>query len=244
MPTTKAPDLLRGVRGAARTRIRLMRPTDDLARLSDLHELADGEPLAPDNQYLSTSTGRFVAQFHHTGPAGLWAALNTPGRNIEEAVLGVSCVLVAEAHDGELVGLALAGPPAEVTDVLNRGEPEQEHLTHLLYTVVHVAALAVDPAHQGQGIGASLVRQAREVYTAGGFAIMYGEVRNERAAAFYASRGFELFGPDDGIRLGGVVDDPWFSFYPPEGGRYFARSLRQDYTRPLRYPNLRPTSSM
>jgi len=220
-----------------------MRPTDDPARLSALHELADGEPLEPDNAFLAPPTGQFVAHFHRTGAAGLWAALNEPGRNIEDSVLGVSCLLVAETRDGEIVGLALAITPGEVTDVLNRGEPEQDHLTHLVYTVTHIAALAVDPAHRGQGIGASLMKQMRELYTAGGFAIMYGEVRNERAGAFYASRGFELFGPDDGIRLGAVVGDAWFTFYPPQGGRYFARSLRPDYTEPLRHLNLRPTPS-
>ncbi|MBE7702184.1 GNAT family N-acetyltransferase [Oerskovia sp. Sa1BUA8] len=243
MPPKKSPDLARGVRvrGSAQVTIRFMRPTDDQARLSELHELIDGEVPEPGALRDLFTTGAALQNFHSTGPVGFRRFLDTPGLGVLQAHLGASGALVAEDADGGLVGLALLSPPSELLTLTVTGSHDEQRLAAtLIPRIARLNALAVATEAQGRGIGASLVKQARELYTAGGFTIFYGDCKADDAdlERFYTARGFEVFGPNDALRMGLLIGDP-YAIYPPEGERTFARSLRPSYTLPLRAKDAR-----
>ncbi|MGK5556514.1 hypothetical protein ACSNOI_33370 [Actinomadura kijaniata] len=105
----------------------------------------------------------------------LAAAVSQEGPGtVEEVVLGLTCVLVAEHSEAGVVGALLALPPARALSRL--ALPEMEALVGLV-KVVKLKAVAVDPAHRSSGIAAALIATCRQLYTQLGYLLLYGRFR-------------------------------------------------------------------
>ena len=108
--------------------------------------------------------------------ARAWARILPGGRDRAER----DVVLVAEQQAAGLVGLVSAGPA--------EGDPTGK--------VAEIGALYVLPAHQGRGIGGSLMRAAAAALAARGFRELRLDVltANAAARAFYEAMGGRVMG--------------------------------------------------
>jgi ribosomal protein S18 acetylase RimI-like enzyme len=132
--------------------------------------------------------------------AETWSPFVTPAPPRAESVffrphVEPTDTLVAEV-EGRIVGYALIGPPTPL--------PASAR-------VQMIRGLAVDPTHQGQGIGRTLVDAAIAEATARGAVKLSLRVlsTNDGARRLYASAGFETEGvlADEFILDGRAVDD-------------------------------------
>jgi predicted N-acetyltransferase YhbS len=236
MGKNQTGDLTRGVRGAARTRIRQARPGDDRDQLRDLCRMATGEGFGDYYLPLGEHAGQALAL---DGVPRHAAAGMPSGMGIEEAMERCAVGLVAEDRSGTIVGAAFASPVMACLDLADAGRVEAG--SRLLVTVAKLAVLAVDPDRRGEGIGASLVRQTREVYTRSGYASMIAEISadDEALATFYGARGFEVLEPDDGVILTPIVGFEMYQVTRTPQERYILRKLNDAYEWPLRKTNAR-----
>ena len=124
----------------------------------------DIRPLAP-SEYEDA-----VTLWHATGLTRPW---NDPRADIERAASGPSSAVLAGLVDGELVATVMTG--------------HDGHRGWVYY-------LAVQPARQGQGLGAQIMQAAEAWLRAAGVVKLQLMVRsdNESASKFYFHIGYEL----------------------------------------------------
>ncbi|EFL12573.1 hypothetical protein SSMG_08245 [Streptomyces sp. AA4] len=85
-----------------------------------------------------------------------------------------------------------------------------------------VGALVVDEPHRGRGLGAALLGQARKIFFAHGYPLVYGQIPADRPdlIAFYQRQGFEVRGPEDRLDLEMVFGIPG-GIRPDRDERFF-----------------------
>jgi GNAT superfamily N-acetyltransferase len=225
---TNLPRLVRGVSGPAQTTIRFYRPSDDFDRLAELCELAGSGP--PMLEYMNDPVfSAFLVDIPRTGAQGLRARA-TQAPYLASLVWGLHGLLVAEDQDGNAVAMADFGPPVDIADLAYSEDPTTaKHGATLMLAATQLHTLAVLPSHQGQGIGAALLRRTWGLFTTGGFRLIYGQchAHDIELERFYASQGFEVFAPGEGLLLGAAAGQSW-GITPAPGERYFARPLGSD----------------
>ncbi|TDB88848.1 hypothetical protein E1264_10135 [Actinomadura sp. KC216] len=119
--------------------------------------------------------------------------------SVEELVIGLTCVLVAEHPGVGVVGTLLALPPARMLS--NIGIPDMESLVGLL-KVVKLKAVAVDPAHRGARIAAALIAACRQLYTLLGYLLLYGQFEvGSGLETYYQRQGLTVLKEGQGVPL-------------------------------------------
>jgi GNAT superfamily N-acetyltransferase len=201
-------------------------PGDDETALARLFEAAQGFPPPEDYEpFVDPTTGTAVQLGARSGRQALSRAL--AGMDLYGVAAACSLTLVAEASPGEIVGLALTCPPvalaAEMASAGNTGA-----LPGLLLGAAKIAALAVDPDHQRQGIGHDLLATTRATYARAGWSLLLGEVdsRDDGLSDFYRSAGMEVFDVDDAIDLSPLAGFALHLATETRGERYVLRTLR------------------
>ncbi|MBE7702183.1 GNAT family N-acetyltransferase [Oerskovia sp. Sa1BUA8] len=210
--------------GPAQTTIRFYRPTDSFARITELCEVAGtGVPIP---EFMNDPVfSAFLVDIPRTGAQGLRARA-TQAPYLESLVWGLHGLLVAQAEDGSVVAMADFGPPPDLAELAYSEDPATaKHGVGLMLAATQLHTLAVLPSHQGQGIGAALLRRTRGLFTTGGFRLMHGQcdAQDVELERFYESQGFEVFTPGEALLLG-VAGRQW-SITPTPGARYFAHTL-------------------
>lgn len=233
-PSRRDADVVTGVRGADRTLIRLMKPSDDRGLIAAMagQAIAD-RPLRPNHPLLTEELSAALV----AGSNGTWDTWlqqqQARGADIDEVCWAYAAVLVAERH-GAIVGVATLHPPLSLlTD--SEDLLDQTTLSRILVSVVKFASLTVAEPFRGRGIGASLIKQARRAYTSCRTGVMFGQIKGDALADYYTARGFTVFGPADALDLSGVAGFD-YRLGPGPGERLIARKIASDYPGELRMP--------
>ncbi|ATY17282.1 GNAT family N-acetyltransferase (plasmid) [Amycolatopsis sp. AA4] len=139
-------------------------------------------------------------------------------------------VLVAAHRDHGVVGAEIVFPPVHVAEnyvtyARNAGANSREQGKLLAVGAVglaKVSALVVDESHRGRGLGAALLGQARRIFFAHGYPLVYGQIPADRPdlAGFYQCQGFEVRRPEDRLDLETVFGIPG-GIRPDRGERFF-----------------------
>ncbi|WP_192808971.1 GNAT family N-acetyltransferase [Actinomadura montaniterrae] len=136
---------------------------------------------------------------------------------MEDLVIGLSCVLVAEHPEHGVVGVLVALPPARV--LANIGLPEMESLVGLL-KVIKLKAVAVDPAHRSGGIAAALIATCRKLYSQLRYYRLYGQFdAGSGLETYYQRQGLTALKEGQGVTLdmfsvpAGIYTDPSERFF-------------------------------
>lgn len=224
-------DLTRGVGGAGRTKIRFVRPDDDLAEI--LAVCADDPAIG------------FAPDIRHDPEVGLAMRLANAGRFADVAARLTSqdppelmdvfdwytTTLVAVCRDsGAVVGLVHLVPPPNI--ILDPQQPEV--VSRVLIAVTKLAVVAVVPSRRGDGIGASLVKQARIAAAAARLGIMFGQfTESERLDRFYRARGFQILPAGAGVDASATAGRTVFFIDPDPAETMFVRKLQSDYPGPV-----------
>lgn len=130
----------------------------------------------------------------------LASAMSQEGEGtVEDLLVGLTCVLVAEHPEAGVVGALLALPPARVLS--HAGLPEMESLLGLLQ-VIKLKAVAVDPAHRSGGVAAALIAACRQLYTQLGYTLLYGQFEvGSGLETYYRRQGLTVLPEGQGVRL-------------------------------------------
>jgi GNAT superfamily N-acetyltransferase len=153
-----------------------------------------------------------------------------------QAYLSAALVLVADHREHGVVGTVVAYPPAHLVQLhldgaRRRGTTDPRELNRLMVLgavgLAKIKALAVAEPARGRNVGGSLLLRCRQVFSACGYALLYGQMPSTPGLdAFYRRNGFEVLGHGEGLDLWPVfgihsrVDtDP--------GERFFIRYLPQ-----------------
>lgn len=137
--------------------------------------------------------------------------------SVEDLVIGLSCVLVAEHPEDGVVGALVALPPARVLS--NIGIPDMESLVGLL-KVIKLKAVAVDPAHRSGGIAAALIASCRQIYSQLRYLLLYGQFEaGSGLETYYQRQGLTVLKEGQGVKLtmfsvpAGIYTDPSERFF-------------------------------
>lgn len=141
--------------------------------------------------------------------------------SVQDVLIGLTCVLVADHPADGVVGALLALPPAGALS--HPSLPDMEALIGLV-KVVKLKAVAVDPAHRRSGIGAVLIRACCQLYTQLDYATMYGQIRvGTGLEPYYRRLGFTVLEEGEGIPLP-MFSVP-FGIHTEPGEQIFLRDL-------------------
>ncbi|WP_149264377.1 GNAT family N-acetyltransferase [Actinomadura sp. K4S16] len=141
--------------------------------------------------------------------------------SVEDLVIGLSCVLVAEHPEHGVVGALVALPPARVLS--NIGIPDMEALVGLL-KVIKLKAVAVDPAHRSGGIAAALIATCRQIYTQLRYLLLYGQFRaGSGLETYYQRQGLTVLREGQGVSL--TMFSVPAGIYTEQTERFFACDL-------------------
>lgn len=202
--------LLHGWPSAARVKIRLAR-AEDLPGIRATVALADVD-LDPDigetvrdgmiGIALRAGTNGGRAAFHLVMAEQFTLTPNTPFA----AYLRASLVLVAEHRDHGIVGALVAYPPAGIaaTAVDHVQDRKQKNKMLMLGGIgpVKIQAVAVADTARGLGIGGSLLKRCKQIYTRCGYVALYGQMPLESGLeTFYRRQGFDVLDVDQGLDL-------------------------------------------
>ncbi|MFC1428519.1 GNAT family N-acetyltransferase [Streptacidiphilus sp. N1-12] len=116
------------------------------------------------------------------------------GKELKDAVPGLSLLLVAEDPQRQIVGALTAMPPYSVVAALADRGVSGERLAFLCMVIAKISGLAVADTARGRGIGTQLLKRATQIYQQLSFQLVYGQFDDDSATlpAFYASRGFTV----------------------------------------------------
>ncbi|WP_242895187.1 GNAT family N-acetyltransferase [Actinomadura litoris] len=117
---------------------------------------------------------------------------------VQEVVLGLTCVLVAEHPRAGVVGTLPALPPARALSHV--GIPEMESLVGLV-KVVKLKAVAVDPAHRRGGIAAALIATCRQLYTNWAISTVRAVRVGSGLETYYRQQGLSVLEEGQGVSL-------------------------------------------
>jgi GNAT superfamily N-acetyltransferase len=153
-----------------------------------------------------------------------------------QAYLSAALVLVADHCEHGVVGTVAAYPPANLVQLhidgaRRRGTTDPRELNRLMMLgavgLVKVKALAVAEPARGRNVGGSLLLRCRQVFSACGYALLYGQMPPTPGLdAFYRRNGFEVLGHGEGLDLWPVFGVHSLVSTDP-GERFFIRYLPQ-----------------
>ncbi|RMI46130.1 hypothetical protein EBO15_07870 [Actinomadura harenae] len=137
--------------------------------------------------------------------------------SVDDLIIGLSCILVADHPSHGVVGALLALPPARVLS--NLGIPEMEALAGLL-KIIKLNAVAVEPTHRSGGIAAALIATCRQLYSQLRYLLLYGQFSARSGLdAYYRRQGLTVLREGQGVKLtmfsvpAGIYTDPSERFF-------------------------------
>jgi GNAT superfamily N-acetyltransferase len=145
------------------------------------------------------------------------AASSDREATMEDLLIGLTCVLVAEHPEAGTVGALLALPPARVLSEI--GLPDMEARVGLL-KVIKLKAVAVDPAYRSGGLAAALIAVCRQLYTQLDYFLLYGQFAvGSGLETFYRRQGLTVLKEGEGVSLtifsipAGIYTEPTERFF-------------------------------
>ena len=153
-----------------------------------------------------------------------------------QAYLSAALVLVADHREHGVVGTVVAYPPAHLVQLhldgaRRRGTTDPRELNKLMVLgaigLAKIKALAVAEPARGRSVGGSLLLRCRQVFSACGYTLLYGQMPPTPGLdAFYRRNGFEVLGHGEGLDLWPVFGVHSLVSTDP-GERFFIRYLPQ-----------------
>lgn len=219
-------DLQDGIPVRGGVRLRIARPGDvgEAARLLQMAGLDFFPPYvtrAIESRDIGTTILRGLSSGHDEIQHALDLALQAGDPN--EAVPGLTTLLVASNPGRGLCGALLTMPPASVlAQVAGAGVPVLSAL-HGMAVLAKIQALAVDENNRRGGLGTALVSTCMAMYFQVGYQLAYGQFRTGSGLEhYYRGLGFSILDPGKGISLSERLGLP-IGLAPETGEQFFLR---------------------